>query len=261
MRSGLAGFRITPRTGFSLIVDAELGRANRPFFPISERNYHALSARAQYKSRTLTLSAATRTFYNTNSVSLFSHSSRSRNYSADASWAPRSWFALDVSYARLHLDTLTGLAYFAAGSVTPDTSIYLSNIHATNIGIRFPIKTWADITLGYSRVQDTGDGRSSIAVPAADTRPAGVYPAFSAAQVFPLTYQSPFGRVSVRLHDKIRWNLGYQRYNYNQEFPSECRLAPEIGLPPATPQGLRNACPSSGNYRAHTGYTSVVWSF
>ena len=242
LNSGVFGIRLTPSKPFSVLLDAEIGRANRPFFTVSERNYHALSARAQYKTRTLTLAAAARTFYNTNSVSLFTHSSRSRNYSADASWTPRAWFAIDASYARLHLDTLTGIAYFSASALTSDRSLYLSNIHSANLGARVAIKGRADLTFGFSRVQDTGDGRSAAAQPAADTVAAGQSAAFRAAQVFPLVYQSPFARLSVRFHDKIRWNFGYQHYKYAEDFPSVCRLAPIAGLAPATTQGERLSC-------------------
>jgi hypothetical protein len=45
------------------------------------------------------------------------------------------------------------------------------------------------------------------------------------------------GRVSLRLHEKLRWNFGYQHYNYREDF---------FGLQ---------------NYRAHTGYSSLQWSF
>ncbi|MCC6539552.1 MAG: hypothetical protein IT162_18520, partial [Bryobacterales bacterium] len=53
--------------------------------------------------------------------------------------------------------------------------------------------------------------------------------------------QSPLVRFSVRLHDKIRWNFGYQHYNYSEDF------APLLG--------------ALQNYRAHTGFTSLMWSF
>jgi hypothetical protein len=56
-------------------------------------------------------------------------------------------------------------------------------------------------------------------------------------QTFPLRYLSPQGRVSVRISEKIRWNAGYQYYGYHEDF-----------------SGLQN-------YRAHTGYTSVLWAF
>jgi hypothetical protein len=57
------------------------------------------------------------------------------------------------------------------------------------------------------------------------------------AQTFPLTFQSPQARVSFRISERLRWNAGYQYYGYHEEF-------------------------SSGeNYLAHTGYTSLLWSF
>jgi hypothetical protein len=56
-------------------------------------------------------------------------------------------------------------------------------------------------------------------------------------QAFPLTYETPLARFSVQLHKKLRWNLGWQYYNYNEQF-----LALQ-------------------DYTAHTGYTSLSWSF
>jgi hypothetical protein len=56
-------------------------------------------------------------------------------------------------------------------------------------------------------------------------------------QVFPLSFESPLARVSLRINEKLRFNAGYQYYGYNEDFSS------------------------FQNYRAHTGYTSVTWSF
>jgi hypothetical protein len=63
---------------------------------------------------------------------------------------------------------------------------------------------------------------------------------FLPVQTFPLSYQSPLVRLSVRLSPKMRWNAGWQLYNYHEDF----------GLF-ATYQ----------NYHASTGYTSILWSF
>ena len=62
----------------------------------------------------------------------------------------------------------------------------------------------------------------------------------SPAQTFPLSFQSPLARLSVRLSPKVRWNLGWQYYNYHEDF--QLWIAPQ-------------------NYHASTGYTSVLWSF
>ncbi len=60
------------------------------------------------------------------------------------------------------------------------------------------------------------------------------------AQTFPLTYQTSLLRLSVKVTAKLRYNVGYQYYGYHEDF------------------GLLAVDQS---YRAHTGYTSLLWSF
>ena len=235
LHSGLLGLRFQPIKPLSINVDGEIGRASRPIFPIGERNYHALGARVQYKVKTFLFSAALRTNYNTNSISVTEHSDRTRNYSANVAWTPRDWFALDAGYSKLHLDTLSGIAYFYSGqSIDNGRSIYISNIHAANLMAHFGITKRLDLSLGYSRIQDVGDGRSSAA-PGAD--PGSPLPVFLAAQTFPLTFESPLARVSFKIFERLRWNAGYQFYGYRERFDPQPR------------------------YSAHTGYTSLLWSF
>ena len=62
----------------------------------------------------------------------------------------------------------------------------------------------------------------------------------SSVQTFPFSYQAPFARVSIRITPKIRWNAGYQFYNYAEDF---------------------HLFGYNQNFRAHTGFTSVLWSF
>ena len=47
-------------------------------------------------------------------------------------------------------------------------------------------------------------------------------------------------RLSVRITPKIRWNAGWQYYGYGEDF---------------------HILGSYQNYHAHTGFTSVMWSF
>ena len=226
LKAGTFGIRLRPYKPLTLVLDGEVGSGDRPFAPAAERNYHALGARTEYKRKNFLLSAYARTNYNNNSITLTAYSSRSRTYSASASWTPVGWFALDAGYSKLHLDTVGGIAYFAGAQlIQGGQSIYLSNIHAVNLGARMTVKRRAEVYVGFSRVQDAGGG----ATPA----PA----AFQAAQTFPLTFESPLGRVSVRLHERLRWNAGYQYYGYHQELFA------------------------GQNYRAHTGYTSLLYSF
>jgi hypothetical protein len=180
--------------------------------------------------------------YDVNSPQLFSlYNSHSRNYNANASWAPKSWFTLDASYSQMHLDSQSFLAFFAGVNrpqlQTGYQSLYISNIHSGNLGIRFALGKRADVYVGYSITMDTGDGRAA-AVPPDVTDP--IQALLSSVETFPLTYQSPLGRVSIKILPKVRWNAGFQLYNYNEKF---------------------NLLGYYQNFHAVTGYTSVLWSF
>jgi hypothetical protein len=227
LHSGMFGVRLHPIKPVSINIEGEIGRANRPFYPIAEKNYHLLSGRVQYRTRTVNLSVAARANYNTNSVSLSNYSSRSRNYFADASWSPAGTWGFDASYSKLHIDTLSGIAYFAGGDLLNDHSYYVSNIHTGTLGAHWNVRERASLFVGYTRVQDTGGDRPV----------ATLLPVFFNAQVFPLTFESPLARLSIRLHQRLRWNGGYQFYRYGEQLQT------------------------FQNYRAHTGFTSVSWSF
>ena len=95
-------------------LEGEVGRADNPLTPVSDRNYHALNGRITYRTRKLQLSTTYKQLYNVNApVALSAYSSHSRNYTANASFALKDWWSLDASYMKLHLNTIGGIAYFA----------------------------------------------------------------------------------------------------------------------------------------------------
>lgn len=238
IHSGLAGLRLKPVRPLAIHLTGEAGRADRPFYPISERRYQAFGARAQYKTKTLAVSASAASNYNTNSVALSTHSSRGRTYTAGFSWTPSNRMAADAGYEKLHLDTLSGLAYFASSRlVQGEQSIYVSNLHSGHFTLRLAVQSRVDLYLGYNHIQDAGDGRAAPAIPPTGAPAGSALAAFRAAQTFPVRYRSPLARVSVRIHEKLRWNAGYQWYGYAEDFSL------------------------LQNYRAHTGYVSLLWSF
>ena len=137
---------------------------------------------------------------------------------------------------------LVHFAFFASTTIRPTLqsafpSYYTSNVHVGNLSVRIAVRRWADVMVGYAITKDTGDGRAAP-VPGSVTNP--IQALVTSVQTFPLTYQSPMGRVSVRISPKVRWNAGWQFYNYAEEF---------------------HLFAYSQNFRAHTGYTSVLWSF
>lgn len=234
LKAGTLGFRLKPVKPLTISVDAEVGRENHPIYPISDGNYQAFRARVEYKTKLFRVGAYGKSDYNINSDMLTSFASHARQYGADGSWVPNSWFSVDASYTKLHLNTLGGINYFLLGAdVTGESSYYVSNIHSANLGARFTFLKRADLYAGYSHVQDVGDGRAT-------PDGAGIYsalPAFEAVQTFPLRYLSPQVRLSIRITPKLRWNAGYQYYGYREQFSA------------------------AQDYRANTGFSSLAFSF
>ena len=234
LNAGDAGIRLRLANGLTATLDGEIGRANHPFTPQSDGNYHTLGGQLQYRHKTLSLRVASRADYNFNTTSLTSYSIHTRTYSAGGSWTPRNWVSLDLSYSKLHIDSVGGIAYFA-GAFTPliQQSLFLSNLHTATLQARFSLTRRVDLFVGFSRVQDTGDGRSTPT----DGPAYATLPAIQAAQTFPVTYQAPSARVSVKINNRLRWNAGYEYYGYQDRFYNY------------------------SNYRANTGYSSLSFSF
>jgi hypothetical protein len=234
LNAGKIGFRARPLSRLTITVNAEFGRASRPFTPKSDSNYNLLTGRIEYKWKSLQLATWSQANYNDNSVLLSDYNSHGRSYAGSAAWSPVKWFSFDASYSRLHLETLGGLNFFAQNVLFANqVSYYLSNLHAGTLSTRFSLRRF-DIYAGYSRIQDTGDGRATATqLVSGPDLPL----AFRAAQTFPLSFQSPQARVSLRISERLRWNASYQYFGYHEDF-------------------------SAGqNYLAHTGYTSLQWSF
>jgi len=212
LKAGVAGINWTPIKDLRVHIETEVGSDNHPFTPISQGNYQVIRSRVQYRKRHYSLGGGYLENYNNNSIVITAYSSHSRTYTANASWNAKSWLSIDASYSKLHLDTIGGLAFFEGtpARLTDQPSIYISNIHAANLGLRFPVTARADFYVGYNITKDTGP-------------------------TFPLTYQTPLARLSVKITPKLRYNLGYQYYGYHDAV--------------------------SQSYRAHTGYTSLLWSF
>jgi hypothetical protein len=241
VQAGTAGVRIKPIQNLTINLEGEIDRANHPLTTISPAHYQTLGGRASDRLKKLQLSTGYKEVYNANpQFGFLLTSSHSRNYTANASWTPNNWFTLDASYARQHLDSSSFLAFFAStvgSQLVTGSSLYVSNIHSGNFGARFGIGRRADLYVGYSIVKDTGDGRAA-AVPASVTDP--VTALLDSVQTFPMTYQSPLARFSFRISPKVRWNAGWQFYDYSEIFHI-------LGY--------------NQNFHANTGYTSVLWSF
>jgi hypothetical protein len=234
LHSGDFGFRLRPWKALLVSGQFEIGRASLPFTPKSDGEYHGIRAEASYTAKRFRLATSIRDDRNATSVSLSTYAATTRNWTASGSWYGNAWLSVDASYSKLHLNTLGGIVFFANSSqLTNQSSYYLSNLHTASAGVRLTPRKRLTLFLGGSFVEDTGDGRSQ----AASSTIGPPIPAFQTAQTFPVQYLSPIARLSVRISDRVRWNAGYQLYNYSADFSSNL------------------------NFAARTAYTSLLWSF
>jgi hypothetical protein len=233
--AGAGGIRLQPLKPLRVLFSAETGRNDRPFYPTSDKDYQAIQARADYRGAKGEISASYSSFTNTNSANLFVHSSTGRTWAVDGGWTPVSGVRLDAGYHFAHLDTLTGLAYFADFAlVESERSYYLSRLHTLHAGAQVQVRKRVDFYAGFVRTQDRAATPQSLA---GGLNTPATLPLFAGAQVFPVAFVSPQARVSVVLRRNLRWNAGWQYYDYSERL---LRLQ---------------------DYSAHTGFVSLSYSF
>src|SRR5215467_13786633 len=85
----------------------------------------------------------------------------------------------------------------------------------------------ATLCLSYRINKDGGQGNRV-------SDPAGT-PGFLVTS-YPMSFQSPEGRLAIKINRRLDWNIGYQYYNYNE--------SAVVG-------------PRPQNYHAHLPYTSL----
>ena len=121
---------------------------------------------------------------------------------------------LDTSYSKAHIDSFANLFIELPSSDAVGAKIvnvrgysgaYISNIHTVSCILRTTIKDRATFYAGYNIVRDTGDGRAAQDLGL--TNPASAFLAM--AQTFPMTYQAPMARLSIRMTPKLQWNGGW----------------------------------------------------
>jgi hypothetical protein len=121
-------------------------------------------------------------------------------------------------------------------SVPGYVSRYVSNLHTVSATFRTTIQRRATLYFGYTVTRDLGDGRGVQNLGLTD--PAASFQA--GLNTFPMTYQAPLARLSVKITPKFQWNGGWQFFKYNQKFAY-------FGYQPY--------------YDAQTGYTSLTFTF
>ena len=236
-QSGAAGARWLPGRNLRASFDFEVGRADRPLTPTSERRFHNQSARLRWRTRDFTIGAYFNNRVNVNPTELLAYSSKNRSQGVHASWLhPDTGIVVDTGYSFLNMDVSTGILDLFEFSGEPERlrSVYASSIHNVNFAVRATPAQRVQLHLAYNLTKDTGGGDFNLAF--AERSAFSIQGAYLMTSL-PMSYHSPQVRLSVAMKANLAWNFGWQYYGYSE------RIA-----------GIRG-------FRSHVGYTSLTVGF
>ncbi|HEV8137110.1 MAG TPA: hypothetical protein VGP85_20715 [Pyrinomonadaceae bacterium] len=232
----LGGFKARPYKEWTLYFDAEHGTADNVFTRIGNYNYTNIRAKSRYKPTSriaLNLSVITKNNSNPTEiagVSLedFGVSVKSRIFSSSLDWTATSRFSIATGYNYHWINNNAKLDYFF-NSVQHllGNSLYFVRNNFFYVESVSRITPRVTLFTAYRINKDNGQG-NRVADPTGN-------PGTLVAS-YPMSFQSPEGRLAIKLHHRLDWNVGYQYYNYNE----------------STIVG-----PRPQNYHAHLPYTSL----
>jgi hypothetical protein len=258
-----AGFKARPVKNWTIYFDAEHGTADNVFTRIGNYNYTNIRAKSRWApNRKINFNAALITKDNANPSEIagvaltdFGVDVKSRTFTSSAVWTPTAKLSFSTGYNYNWVNSDSVIQYYYQTG-TPLVSVYHPFGHSQYfmrnnffyidaIAQLFPR---VSLYVSYRLNQDAGQG-SRVSTPTAGTTIAGGVIPPGATTPFnpsvdggilinsiPMSYQSPEGRLAIKINRYVDWNLGYQYYNYHESLV--------VG-------------PRAQNYHAHLPYTSL----
>jgi hypothetical protein len=236
----LGGFKSRVTNNWTIWFDGEHGTADNVFFRIGNYDYTYLRAKTKYLlTNKLSINLAVITRDNANpseiaGVSLedFGVSVKSRVFTSAVDWTVNPRLSVNAGYNYNWINSNAVVNYFFNGVNHPEgRSLYFLRNNFFFVDTVSQITPRATLYVGYRINKDNGQG-NRVSDPTGN-------PGFLVTS-YPMSFQSPEGRLAIRLHRRLDWNVGYQYYNYNESVL--------VG-------------PRPQNYHAHLPYTSLRFYF
>lgn len=240
------GFRAKPAKNWTIYFDAERGTADNVFTRIGNYDYTNLRAKTRWApNRKVNFNASVIIRDNSNpseiagvSLSDFGVDLKTRIFQTSVDWLVNQDLSISVGYNYNWVNSDAIIDYFyqvpPAASVEHPMghSLYFQRNNFFYTDLVWRLSHRISLFSSYRINKDGGQG-SRLSDPAGNPG--------TLISSYPMSYQSPEGRLSIRLNRHFDWNLGYQYYNYNED--GFLRTFP--------------GSPSAQNYHAHLPYTSL----
>ena len=245
----IGGFKLRPVKTWTLFANFERGVADGVLTRVGQYDYTNVRVRSRYtpnRRLALNLSLITRDNSNPSSVegvSLedFGVSVKSRVFSSSVDFTPgsRLSFSGGYNYQWVNSDAVIRYTFAAPPAAAPANgfytghALYYARLNFFHFDVTAQPLRRVTFFASYRINRDGGQG-GRVSNPTGGT--------FISS--YPMSYQSPEGRLSLRLHRRLDANFGYQYYNYNESKFRQIGYA----VPPQ-------------NYHAHIPYASLRFYF
>jgi hypothetical protein len=245
----IGGFKLRPVKTWTLFANVERGVADGVLTRIGQYDYTNLRVRSRYtpnRKLALNLSLITRDNSNPSSiegVSLedFGVSVKSRVFSSSVDFTPSSrlYFSGGYNYQWVNSDAVIRYTFATPPASAPANGFYTGHalyyVRLNYFHFDVTAQPLRRLTFfaSYRINQDDGQGGRI------SNMTGGTF-----LSSYPMSYQSPEARLSLRLHRRLDANFGYQYYNYNES------KFTQVGY---------NVRPQ--NYHAHIPYASLRFYF
>jgi hypothetical protein len=238
--TAIFGFKARPVKAWTIYFDGEHGDADSVFTRLANNDFTNLRLRNRINANSqIALNFSFITKDNTNPADVITSPSvpfgtppgaldvniKSRHFTSSVDWTPNAKFSLSSGYTHHRLTSIAGILLPISGQRRVGESQYFSrdNFFFFNAFVR-PVSR-VTFYAGYHINKDRGQGDR--------VSPSNVILIDS----YPMSFQSPEARVTLRLNRVLDWNVGYTYYNYKDTFfPIQ-------------------------NYHAHLPYTSLRFYF
>ena len=219
--SAIFGFKARPMKAWTIYFDGEHGDADSVFTRLANNDFTNFRVRNRVNvNDKLSFTVAFITKDNTNPADVITSpnvpfgtpaealdvSVKSRHFTSSVDWTPNGMFSMSGGYTHMRVTSIAGILLPISNQRRVGESQYYSrdNFFFFNAFLRpTPRLTFY---AGYHINRDDGQGDR--------VSPSNVILIDS----YPMSFQSPEARVTLKLNRILDWNVGYTYYNYKDRF-------------------------------------------
>ena len=219
--AAIFGFKARPVKAWNIYFDGEHGDADSVFTRLANNDFTNFRIRNRINaSDKLSFNVALITKDNTNPADVITSPSvpfgtapgaldvnlKSRHFTSSVDWTPNAEFSLSSGYTHMRVTSVAGILLPISGQRRVGESRYFSRDNFFFINAFVKPTSRLMFYAGYHINKDEGQGDR--------VSPSNVILIDS----YPMSFQSPEARVTLKINRMLDWNVGYTYYNYRDKF-------------------------------------------